>query len=159
MKICLVCSQGGHLTEMLHLLDAFEGHEIVIITHDAKFTRTLETTYSFKTFFIKDITSESLRLDPLSILIHLLIISFGELRVFLKEKPDIIISTGSEIAIPICYLAKIFGKKVIFIESLCRVKELSATGKYIYPIADLFFVQWKSLSCKYKKAKYDGTIL
>ena len=95
MKLCLVCSHGGHLTEMLQLLDAFEGHEIFLITYDEKFTKVLENTYSFKTYFVKDLSGKSIKIDVVSILIHLLVIFFGELRVFLKEKPDIIISTGS----------------------------------------------------------------
>ena len=35
MKICLVCSPGGHLTQMLRLIEmgAFEGHKTFFITH------------------------------------------------------------------------------------------------------------------------------
>ena len=38
------------------------------------------------------------------------------------------------------------------------VKELSLSGKIIYPFADLFLVQWKELSKKYKKAVYGGSV-
>lgn len=159
MKICLVCSHGGHLTEMLQLLDAFKDHEVFLITHDEKFTRVLKDVYSIKIYLIRDLLVKSDKLTLFRILIHLLIIFLEEIKIFIKEKPDVIVSTGSEIAIPISYLAKILGKKVIFIESLCRVYDLSGTGKLVYPIADLFLVQWNYLTEKYKKARYEGKVI
>lgn len=80
------------------------------------------------------------------------------LAVFLKEKPDVVISTGAGITIPICYLAKIFGKKVIFIESFSRVTQPSIAGMVAYPASNLFIVQWKPLLKFYKRAVYGGTI-
>ena len=82
------------------------------------------------------------------------------LHILLKEKPDIIISTGSEIAIPVFYIGKLLGIKTMFIESLCRVKEPSLTGKIVYPVSDVFLVQWEQLLCRFgKKAQYWGNVL
>ena len=41
MKIVLVCSHGGHLTEILYLMEAFEGHDIFFITYNNLRTREL----------------------------------------------------------------------------------------------------------------------
>jgi beta-1,4-N-acetylglucosaminyltransferase len=159
MKICLVCSQGGHLTEILELMDAFKGHDIFLVTHDEKFTHLISGIYDIRTYLIRDLLVKSLNLKLLRIIGNVLIISMHDLKIFLSERPDVIVSTGSEIAIPMAYLAKVCGKKVIFIESLCRVHDLSLTGKLIYPIADLFFVQWENLKYKYKKSLYEGRVL
>jgi len=159
MKICLVCSQGGHLTELMELMDAFKGHDAFLVTHDEKFTRSMGDVYHIKTYLIKDFLVRSLRFKALRILGNIAVISWNEVRIFLSERPDIVISTGSEIAIPIAYLAKAFGKRVVFIESLCRIEDLSFTGRAIYPIADLFLVQWKHLTEKYQRSRYEGRIL
>ncbi|MBK7387346.1 MAG: hypothetical protein IPI63_11800 [Methanothrix sp.] len=42
MKIAIVCSHGGHSLQMLYLMDAFKGNDIIVITYDSKRTRELE---------------------------------------------------------------------------------------------------------------------
>ena len=49
--------------------------------------------------------------------------------------------------------------KVVFIESVCRVKSLSLTGKLLYPFVDEMQVQWQELQDKYPRTKYIGMIL
>jgi len=102
-----------------------------------------------KVFFVKDPGK-----NPLNFLIN----AFQSLLIFLKEKPDVVISSGAGVAVPICYFAKIFGKKVIFIESFSRVDNPSLSGAFIHPIADLFIVQWRSLLKHYKNSVYGGSI-
>ena len=81
-------------------------------------------------------------------------------RILLREKPKLIVSTGSEIAIPAFYLAKLLRIKTIFIESWTRVDRPTGTGKIVYPVSDVFFVQWEHLLSKYgKKTRYEGAIL
>lgn len=82
------------------------------------------------------------------------------IKIFAREKPDVLFSTGAEIAIPAFYLGKfLFGAKLIFLESIARIKDISLTGKAIMPIVDLFLVQWEELSRKYKKAKFWGRLI
>lgn len=144
-KICLVCSHGGHLTEILQLADAFDGHETFFITY-----RTVRTEELEKKYLLRNIGR-----NP----INLLAILPGIFNILRSEKPDIVISTGAEIAIPALYVAKLLGIKTIYIESWCRVKEPSRTGKTVYPVSDVFLVQWKQLLDKYgRKAKYAGEV-
>jgi beta-1,4-N-acetylglucosaminyltransferase len=146
MKICLVCSHGGHLSEMLQLMEAFEGHETFFITYDSPRTRSLERKYLL----------QNIGTNPL-LMARALLSTF---RILLKEKPKLIISTGSEIAIPAFYLAKVFRVKTIFIETWTRIVQPSGTGRMVYPVADVFLVQWEQLLTKYgKKAKYEGAII
>lgn len=146
MKICLVCSHGGHLTEMIQLESAFEGHETVYLTYRSERTSKLPRTYLIDNFAEK----------PFSIFSGLI----KMISMIRREKPKVIISTGAEIAIPAFMLAKLFGIKTIFIESCARVNSPSGTGKIIYLISDDFFVQWESLLSKYgKRGKYAGGLL
>ncbi len=86
-------------------------------------------------------------------------VSFTCIKVLVRERPAIIISTGGGATIPLSYLGKLMGKHIIFIESLTRVNALSGTGKFLYPIADLFLVQWETLQRNYPKSKYWGRVI
>jgi UDP-N-acetylglucosamine:LPS N-acetylglucosamine transferase len=84
---------------------------------------------------------------------------FKSLRIFLEERPDVVMTTGAGVAIPFCMIAKLFRKKLIFIESFARTETPSITGQVLYPISDLFLVQWrKNLQHYGDKAKYVGLI-
>ncbi len=77
-----------------------------------------------------------------------------------KERPTIIVSTGSEIAIPFFYLGRLLGIATLFIESWCRVKTPSGTGRLVYPVATHFLVQWEPLLERYgSKARFRGRVL
>jgi len=102
-----------------------------------------------KAFFVKDPGK-----NPINLLINI----FQSLSIFLQQQPDVIISTCAGVAVPICYIAKFFGKRVVFIESFSRVQQPSLSGTFVYPIADLFIVQWRQLLKFYKRAKYGGSI-
>lgn len=79
-------------------------------------------------------------------------------RILLKEKPDILVSTGAMATVPICILGKKMGKKLIYIESFARVNTPNVTGKILYRSADKFYVQWESMLAVFPKAEYLGAI-
>ena len=146
MKICLVCSHGGHLSEMLQLMDAFEGYQTFFITYDSARTRTLEHKYLLRNIGTNPFVMAQAFLSML--------------RILLTERPIVIVSTGSEIAIPAFYIAKLFRIKTIFIESWTRIDRPTGTGRIVYPVSDVFLVQWEQMLSKYgKKARYEGAIL
>ena len=164
MKICLECAEGGHLDEMLSLMDAFEGHDIFFITTIAESTKDLpklakvyyvrnQKTYKATNRFL---LQAQLFLFELYCLIKLLFVC---LNILLNEKPKIIVTIGGGATIPLCYIGKALGTKIIYISSLARVDELPFTGKIIYPIADLFLVQWEYLLPKHQKAQYWGKVI
>jgi len=147
LKICIVCSAGGHLTEIKLLEDLYKKWDHFFITF--KRNNSINLSKKEKVYFIKDPSR-----NPIS----LLITTIQTLVILLKEKPDLIISNGAGVAIPACYIAKLIGKKVIFIESFCRM-EPSLSGKFAYPVADLFLVQYPQLKKEYKKAVYTGSLI
>ncbi len=68
------------------------------------------------------------------------------------------ICTGVLAMIPICLLAKLYGKKLIYIESFAKVTSATETGKLLYKYADRFYVQWQSMLDIYPDAIYLGGI-
>jgi UDP-N-acetylglucosamine:LPS N-acetylglucosamine transferase len=131
IKLCLACSAGGHLSEMMQLESFYRNHEHFFVS-DYR-SNAIALSEGNKVYFVK-----CPRRNPFYALINF----FQSLRIFMQEKPDVVISTGADTAIAFCLLAKLFGKKMIFIESLARISSPSLSGKLIYPLADLFFIQW-----------------
>jgi len=146
-KIALICSPGGHLIEVLQLLEAFEGFPIFILTYKEKATLNRKDTYWIM----------NLARNPFYLITGVLKILF----IFLKERPKVLFSTGAEIAIPSFYIGKfLFRTKLIYLECSAQVYRPSLTGRYVYPITDLFLVQWEPLLRRYgSKAKYVGGLI
>ena len=51
-----------------------------------------------------------------------------------------------------CCIGKIFGSKIIYIETFANIHTKTITGKLIYTFADLFIVQWEEMLELYPKA-------
>lgn len=149
MKIAVVCTQGGHLTETLQVLDAFEGHDIFFATHHS--SRDGDFKNIAPAYFCKGINGNPIQF----------FLTFPwALNVIIREKPDVIFSSGAEIALPFFFWAKFFRIKTIYLESWCRITDLSWTGRIAYPMVDAFYVQWSQLLeiCG-PKAKYLGAVV
>ena len=84
--------------------------------------------------------------------------TFLAVKILRKEKPDLLISSGAAVAVPFFYIAKLMGKKVIYIEVYDRIDKPTLTGRMVYPIADSFIVQWEEQKQVYKKAVNFGSI-
>jgi UDP-N-acetylglucosamine:LPS N-acetylglucosamine transferase len=135
---------------MQRIMPALEGKEYFFVTHKSEYSQHLEKAYliGYKEGYIRE------RITWLKTI-------FIALRILLKERPDVVISTGGgEIAVPFCYAGKLLGAKIVFIETVARVTTRSAAGKLIYPIANLFLVQWETLLGRYgNKARYWGNVI
>jgi len=157
MNVYIVCSPGGHLTQALNALETFEGCDVFLVTLDFPNLRDI----SLKG--IKKIHRVRLRFDysmSLGVPVTLFLSFFQMIGLFLRKRPHIIFSTGSEIAIPAFLAGKLFFRtKLIFMESLTRIQELSLTGKVLYRFADLFLVQWEGLAGRVSNAVYKGRLI
>ncbi len=150
MKICFAASSGGHLEQILMLKPIMDKYDSFIITEKTAYNIEVKNE---KMYFVSQVNRKE-RL----FLIKMLFIAFHSLHIILKEKPDVIISTGVLAMIPICLLGKIFHKKLIYIESFAKVNTANETGKLMYKFADRFYVQWRQMKKIYPKAIYLGGI-
>lgn len=153
-KVLFISSMGGHLTELMQLKIIFKNYDYKIITEKHKSTLGLKARYKSKIDYLLAGNKDHM-LRYLYVLPYNFIKSF---IMFLKFKPDVIVTTGAHTCVAMCYIAKIFRKKVIYIESFANIETKTLTGKLIYPIADKFIVQWKSMLKLYPKAIYEGWI-
>ncbi len=153
-KILFISSMGGHLNELLMLNKLFEKYEYKIVTEKNKSTKYLKKQYKNKISYLIYCTKKTFILYPFVLIIN----SFISLYYFLKFKPDFIVTTGTHTAGPMCCIAHLFKKKVIYIETYANINTKTKAGSLIYKFADLFVVQWPSMLELYPNAKCFGSI-
>lgn len=153
-KVLFIASTGGHLNELMQLKPMFFKYDYHIITEKDDTTKGLKNEYKEKIDYLLYGTRSR-------ILSYIFIFVFNVIKslfLYLKIRPKYIITTGTHTAVPICYISKIFGAKIIFIETLANRNSKTLSGKLIYPISNLFIVQWKEMLELYPKAIYGGII-
>lgn len=153
-KVLFISSTGGHFHELMRLKPLFPKYDTYIATERQKTNEYLKKDFKGKVFYLLYGTKD----HPFSYPFKLFINCFISLYYFLKIRPDVIVTTGTHTAGPICCIAKIFGKKIIYIETIANINSKTITGRFIYLIADLFLVQWESMLKLYPKAIYKGWI-
>ena len=148
MKLCLVCSSGGHLSQLYLLKPFFQDKERFWVTFDKEDARSLlEGEKRYSCYYP---TNRSLK----ALFINLKL----AWKVLRREKPDLIISTGAAVAVPFFYLGKILGIKTLYIEIFDRIDSPTLSGRLVYPVADRFVVQWEQMKKVYPKAINLGSI-
>ena len=146
IKVCLVCSHGGHLTEMLELAPAFEDCDVFYFSYDADTTRRLP-----KSYLVPNMGRN---------VIELLKNLFRVWRMFTIERPAAVVSTGAEIALPVIAVALLRRVPMLYIECGAQVVTPSFTGRFMYWLADVFLVQWRELASVYgPRAHFRGSLV
>lgn len=153
-KVLFISSAGGHLSEMLELKELFKKYDYHIITEKTKSTDYLKKEYPQKVNYLIYGTKDHMLTYPFKLIAN----CFKSLYYYFKLRPKIIITTGAHTAGPMCCIGKIFGSKIIYIESFANIHTKTITGRIIYHFADLFIVQWESMLKLYPKAIYGGWI-
>lgn len=152
--VLFISSTGGHLNELLKLKPLFKKYNSYLATEKQKTNEYLRDEYKNKLFYLLYGTKD----HPLTYPFKLLINCFISLYIFIKIKPDCIVTTGTHTAGPICCIAHLFKKKVVYIETMANIKTKTIAGSLIYKFADLFIVQWESMLELYPNAVYKGLI-
>ena len=152
-KVMFISSTGGHLTELLQLDSIIKNYDYSLITEKTKANNKLKRKYKNVNFLLYGTKDHKLTY-PFKLLIN----CFISLFLYFKYQPDYIITTGAHTSGPMCSIGRIFGSKIIYIESFANIKTKTITGTLFYKlhISNLFIVQWKSMMKLYPKATYGG---
>lgn len=169
-KTLVVLGSGGHTTEMLHLLSSIQHEEFyspidyIVASTDTNSVKRIEALNSSN--FGKG--KKKMSLPPhqniyqiprsrevgqsylTSIFTTLYSIFYTAHLILFKIQPDLLLINGPGTSLPVAlwtFIARVLHLSrgnIIFIESFCRVKTLSLTGKilWIMGITDMFMVHW-----------------
>ena len=144
-KVALVSSVGGHLTELLALKSAFEDLEHFYVFND-------EAPFQPP----KNISVYTVAHAERDLLVAKNLLEFY--RIFKKEKPTVMLSTGAGPAVPAAVVAKMLGIRVVFVESVAAVHQPTLTGILMQPFCDTLFVQWPQIGAHLKEGRWAGNI-
>lgn len=149
-KVCFAASSGGHLEQLLMLRPLMERYDSFLMTEKTSYQMNIKAE---RVYYLKQVNRREWTF-PLRMALNTL----TSLRIFWKERPDVIISTGVLATIPMCLLMKAAGKKLIYIESFAKISSPTLTGRLLYRYADQFYVQWESMLEFYPEARCLGGI-
>lgn len=161
--LVVITDRGGHLHDMLRLLDQLQITPVALITtsgpdvsylHQGSEVLKNSEVYSFPQAFVwfgkKRVWS------PL----RFLKLIYSSWQRVIQLKPSAVVSTGASNVVPFCYMAWLLGAKIYHVENLAQVVNPSITGRMLYPICAGFYVQWEELLRRYgSKAEYRGWVL
>jgi beta-1,4-N-acetylglucosaminyltransferase len=174
-SIMIILGSGGHTGELLQMLKELDFNKFktcyFISAHNDKnsFTKAKEvipinsyknTKFEFQTIYRSRNVGQSFVSSVFTFAYALVHAVF----ILIKTRPTLMVTNGPGVAVPLVYigyLMKLVGImaefKILFIESYCRTKSISMSGKMVKPICDRFIVLWESI--KGGKAEYIGKIL
>lgn len=151
-KVKKILITGGHVTPALAVIDAIKEKKLPvdIVFVGRKYSNDRENTETFeyheitgrKIRFIHLQTGRYTRIFSFTSLVNLFQIPLGFIRAFMiliKEKPDVILSFGGYIALPIAFLAKLLQKKVYTHEQTIAP---GLANKRIAAVSDKIFVSF-----------------
>lgn len=148
MRILLVASTGGHLSQLLELEAMWRGHERHWVTFDKKDAQTAlvgeDVTFAYHP------TTRNL---PNAVRNARL--SVGVLR---RVRPDVVVSTGAGVAVPFFLVARAMRIRTAYLEVYDRITLPTLSGRICYPISDVFMVQWPEQLATYPDAEFVGPV-
>lgn len=152
IKICAGASAGGHMNQLLKLLEYTDSWPqqpyLYLTTVDVLASKLAERGAVY-------VIGECNRYHPV-----LAIKTFIRcIRIAHKERPDVVITTGAMPMMLFCLVAKKFGARIVWVDSIANVEKYSMSGRFIRTFADLFLTQWAELAENDEKAEYVGALV
>ena len=137
------------MTELLRLSDSWQNYDTFYVTTVPVVEDDLKATGNV--YVVGECNRQHI-LRVIQVLLRCI-------KIIMKERPGIVISTGAAAGCMICFLAKLMGARIIWIDSITNVEKISLSGRMVRYIADLFLVQWPELKKKYHNVEFAGTLI
>lgn len=164
--VMFAASVGGHYKEMMGLKDLFPKYDSILVTDNKAVANQPKINNIFRAVEFANAMSDrrerkagnkekGTRWTAINGYLKMFVQC---IRIVHKYKPAVIISTGSYIAVPLFWWGKLYGAKLIFIESNAMVYSKTVTGKLVGWVSDKVIVQWPEMLKVYSKAEYWGVL-
>lgn len=150
MRLLLIASSGGHIFEMFCLREFWKDKDrywVTFPTADARSLLAGEKEVYWAAFPTVRNVPNLLRNMVLAV------------KLLLRNRPGMILTTGAGVAAPFLWLASLLGIPTVFVESITRITEISLTARLVKPFATKMLVQWPELVEKYSGVEHHGRIV
>lgn len=149
MKVMLVCSSGGHLTQLYRLRPWWQRHERIWVTFSGAHSESLLKDETVRPAFFPTTRNIPNALRNLRLAI-------GLIR---AERPDVLVSDGAGVAFPFFLVGRVLGVRTVYLEVFDRISRPTMTGRLCYPLAELFLLQWAEQANSYPRGQVIGCLL
>jgi UDP-N-acetylglucosamine:LPS N-acetylglucosamine transferase len=142
IRVLMVCSSGGHLAQLITLKPWWSHRDVCWVTFPTEDGKSLLAgqravyAYSPTTRSIKNLIRNSLL----------------AVRVMIRERPDVVVTTGAGVALPFFVVAKLARIPTVYIEVFDRIDHAPLTARLCRPFTSRMLVQWEE-----QQALYDGS--
>jgi UDP-N-acetylglucosamine:LPS N-acetylglucosamine transferase len=146
-RVLAISSGGGHWEQLMLLRDGFSAGNVVYVN---TLLGLAEKSGVSPAYVIAD-CNRTAPVRNIRCLINIL-------TILLRERPDVIISTGAAPGLIGLVIGKILGAKTIWIDSIANCEQLSLSGRIAGRFADLWITQWNRLARK-NGPHYFGSVI
>lgn len=151
LRICLAGSGGGHVRQLLDLQPFWSEHDYFFVTEDTALGQSLRDAH--RTYLVPHFAWGQARLGaPFRMIGAAMKSFFRSAAIIAKERPSHIVSTGAGAVFFAVVWAKLFGARVVIIESFARFEGPSLFGRLAAPLARDLVVQSPKLKRAYPRA-------
>ena len=145
-RVLAIASGGGHFIQLMRLSPAWDGHAVSIATVDPT-SRALVGDVPFFTF--RDVSRADWWRIPAATL--------DIAAILLKVRPQVIITTGALPGLIAATLARPFGCKSLWVDSIANCEVLSGSGGQAGRVCSQVVTQWPHLATD--KVEHWGSVL
>jgi beta-1,4-N-acetylglucosaminyltransferase len=161
IRLLVVLGEGGHTKQMLRLVDllgpCYHYHYVAVEGDDLSTAHLPQPGPVYR--LSRPRSKVQGRTDPPWVAAWQTLGGLWQAwRILRQVHPQAVLGNGPGISVPVSLVGKLLGARVIHVESASRVRRLSLTGRLLYRVADLFFVQWEGLREHYPRAIYAGRL-
>jgi UDP-N-acetylglucosamine:LPS N-acetylglucosamine transferase len=147
IKVLAISSGGGHWVQLLRLRPAFEGCEVTFVTTRQAYQCDVEGA----NFHVIPDSNNTQK-------VRFILTALSLLWVLIRERPDVVISTGAAPGYFGIFLGRFIGARTIWLDSVANAEVLSLAGRKVGPHADLWLTQWQHLA-KQGGPLFHGSVL
>ena len=129
-KVLLVSSPGGHLAQILAVArELGPEHECILCMSNFPAVRNIKLDEVSRIYYAPVCLGLQM---PFGIMLSMFFSLFTFMRIFLKERPDCVISTGAIEAVSAFLINRLFFRRpALYLESLARVRSRSLSGRLV----------------------------
>ena len=178
--VMVVLGSGGHTSEMLRLVRSLSAKKsrirslvMVVATSDttsaARIGSILGADFPIPIQVRAIGRIRAVGESVVTAVMRMPSIMLSSITLIASVKPDVILTNGPGTCIPVIFASLLLQflcvsarTVIVFVESFCRVKTVSLTGRVVYPVVDSFILQWPAtaeIARKFPRSKYLGPLL
>ena len=145
-KILSISSPGGHWTQMQRITPSFSGHDVVYISTLKGYAKEVPNNKYYK---VRDASAWSK--------FSLFILYFQLMKIVIRERPDVVITTGAAPGLFAIIISRFIGAKTIWLDSIANYEKISFSGRLAKYFTHLHLTQWEHLTSQ--KTQFLGKVL